>query len=238
MMLSSKVFRLIHDIRFTIPIISHTKYFHHEFKNPEPLKPKDDTKQKVPSDVRHKYKVFRDEDSPEIFDVEEEKERYHIEDEPELDTSEEFLGLNLKHGVHGVFDVEDLVDVLRLENAEDIFVCSVPKEYKYVDYMVVVTGRSYRHMLATAEFVRRVFKKKCFAGENLPKIEGEKSRDWMAMDLGNIALHIFSAQAREHYDLESLWSIGSQYDKESNKPQDPLIELFEKHSNLLNNLKP
>ncbi|XP_055914330.1 mitochondrial assembly of ribosomal large subunit protein 1 [Eupeodes corollae] len=237
-MLSSRVFHVIHDIRLSFPIISYTKYFHHEFNNPEPIKSKDDTTQQIPSNVRNKYKVFRDEDSPEIFDVEEEKERYQIEDEPEQDLNEDFLGLNLEHGVHGVFDVEDLVDVLRMENAEDIFVCTVPKEYKYVDYMVVVTGRSFRHMLATAEFVRRVFKKKRYQGESLPKIEGEKSKDWMAMDLGNMTLHIFSAEAREKYDLESLWSIGSQYDQETNKPKDPLIELFEKHSNLLNNLKP
>lgn len=237
-MLSSRVFRLIRDIRLSVPIITHCKYFHDEFKNPEPLKPKVDTEQKLPSDVRNKYKIFRDEDSQEIFDVEEEKERFQIEDEPEPDVHDDFLGVNLERGVNGVFDVEDLVDVLRLENAEDIFVCTVPKEFKYVDYMVIVTGRSYRHMLATAQFVRRVYKKKCYPGEILPKIEGETCKDWMAMDLGNIALHVFSAQAREKYDLESLWSVGSKYDKECNKPQDPLIDLFEKHSNLLNDIKP
>lgn len=130
------------------------------------------------------------------------------------------------------------MDVLRKENAEDIFVCSVPKELKYVDYMVVCSGRSYRHMLATAEFVRRVYKMKRQKGDVLPRIEGEKSRDWMAMDLGNIALHIFSPTTRESYDLESLWAIGMEYDKEFNKPQDPLVELFEKHSTLLADIKP
>lgn len=44
--------------------------------------------------------------------------------------------------------------------------------------------------------------------------------------LGNIALHIFSPQAREDYDLESLWAIGPQYDHESQKPQNPLGNIF------------
>lgn len=131
-----------------------------------------------------------------------------------------------------------MVDVLRRENAEDIFVCSVPKDFKYVDYLAVCSGRSYRHMLAMAEFVRRMYKIKRQKGDILPKIEGEKSRDWMAMDLGNIALHIFSPTARESYDLESLWAIGVEYDREFNKPQDPLVELFEKHSTLLADIKP
>lgn len=87
-------------------------------------------------------------------------------------------------GKHGVYDVEDLIDVLRKENAEDVFVCSVPKDIKYVDYMVVCSGRSYRHMLAIAEFVRHIYKLKRTKGEILPKIEGESSRQWMALDLG------------------------------------------------------
>lgn len=43
---------------------------------------------------------------------------------------------------------------------------------------------------------------------------------------GNIALHIFSPKAREEYDLESLWAIGSQYDHESQKPHNPLGNIF------------
>ena len=54
--------------------------------------------------------------------------------------------------------------------------------------------------------------------------------------LGNIALHIFSAKAREEYDLESLWAIGSQYDKEVHKQQDPFADLFGNNSNFFNEL--
>lgn len=135
-----------------------------------------------------------------------------------------------KGGLSGIFDIEDLVDVLRQEMAEDIFVCSVPKEMAYVDYMVICSGHNYRHMFAMAEFVRYLCKHKRNESDHLPKIEGGKSRDWIAMDMGNIALHIFSAKAREIYDLESLWSIGIDYDREFNRPKDPLVKLFERHS--------
>ena len=45
-------------------------------------------------------------------------------------------------------------------------------------------------------------------------IEGkkEKNYDWVAMDLKNIALHLFTEQNREVYDLESLWSVGPEFD--------------------------
>lgn len=123
-----------------------------------------------------------------------------------------------------------MVAVLKRDNALDIFVCTVPKHLKYVDYMVVVTARSQRHMKALAEFVRKMYKVKMSGKDLVPRIEGKNSDEWMAIDLGNIALHIFSAKFREHYDLEMLWSVGAEYDTESNKPTDPIYDLFDKHS--------
>lgn len=55
---------------------------------------------------------------------------------------------------------------------------------------------------------------------------------------GNIALHIFSRNARSLYDLESLWSVGSEYDIAYNKADDPLITLLQKHSLYLDGLEP
>lgn len=120
--------------------------------------------------------------------------------------------------------------VLKRDNAVNIFVCTVPKHLKYVDYMVVITARSHRHMKAMAEFVRKMYKVKMNSGDIIPKIEGKNSDEWMAMDLGNIALHIFSANVRKHYDLEMLWSVGADYDTETNKPSDPIYDLFDQHS--------
>lgn len=126
---------------------------------------------------------------------------------------------------------------MKRDNAKDIFVCTIPKEYKYVDYIVVATSRSQRHMKAMAEFVRKMYKIKRHSNDEIPKIEGIKSDEWMAMDLGNIALHIFDRKIRKQFDLETLWSVGSDYDNEMNKPSDPIFELYDQHSILLNNLQ-
>ncbi|KAH8259635.1 hypothetical protein KR026_008184 [Drosophila bipectinata] len=244
-MLATRVFRLVRDKRLSVPIL---RCFHHEFSKPESsatqAKEEGNSGQSLVGGVQNKYKIFRDENSPEIFDVEEARQlEQQLTEEPEVE-EDKYYGLNIKSkwnlnilflkynvyfvsgGVHGVFDVEDLVELLRKENVDDIFVCSVPEDLKYVDHMVICSGRSYRHMLSTAEFVRRMFKIKRVKGDILPRIEGGKSRDWMAMDLGNIALHIFSPQAREEYDLESLWAIGSQFDRESQKPHNPYGDIF------------
>lgn len=137
-----------------------------------------------------------------------------------------------------MFDIQDLVTVLKRENGSNIFVCRVPKSIKYVDYICVVTGLSKRHLNAIAQFVRRIYKHKRNSTDIIPKIEGEDGKDWIAMDLGNIALHIFSDESRKLYDLESLWSIGPEYDRECNKPNEPLVELYERHSIFLSDLTP
>lgn len=61
---------------------------------------------------------------------------------------------------------------------------TVPPKLKYVDYICIVSGRSYRHMLAIAQFIRRLYKKKRNSSDTIPKIEGENSQEWIAMDLG------------------------------------------------------
>lgn len=91
-----------------------------------------------------------------------------------------FLG-----GKTGVFDIEDLCELLRRENARDIFVASVPQDIRYVDYICVVSTRSKRHLLAVAEFVKKVYKKKCYKNDPIPKIEGKNSDEWLALDLGD-----------------------------------------------------
>lgn len=87
-------------------------------------------------------------------------------------------------GVLGVFDIEDLVEVLKRENAQDIFVASMPPEIKYCDYICVATSKSKRHMAAIMQFVRRVYKKKRNSSDLVPTTEGKGGSDWMALDLG------------------------------------------------------
>lgn len=82
-----------------------------------------------------------------------------------------------------------------------------------------------------------MYKKKRTQTDLIPRLEGKGSDEWVALDMGNIALHIFSAEAREKYDLEQLWSVGAKFDAETNKPDDSVVQMFERHSIYLSDLK-
>ncbi|XP_063599240.1 uncharacterized protein LOC134775651 [Penaeus indicus] len=169
-----------------------------------------------------KYEKFSMDKTHIIYDYDEEQRRLAegiVEEETEVEE------LVLERGRTGVFDVEELVDFLREENARDIVVIQVPPEMKYVGYMVVATSLSQRHINALAETIRRIYKKKKNRKDPSLICEG-KSTNWVALDMGNIALHIMKPDIREEYDLETLWTVGAQFDDKCQEVDENPMDLF------------
>ncbi|XP_022115549.2 uncharacterized protein LOC110993556 [Pieris rapae] len=191
------------------------------------------TSNKTSPGIGRKYQLITEKNSPLIG---------HTVDEINLNNqypllSDEFDGINLERGKNGVFEIEDLVELLHRENSRDVFVATVPKHINYVNYICIVTARSKKHIQALAEFVRKVYKRKCSKSDYIPRLEGKDSDQWIALDLGNIALHIFSDKTRKVYDLETLWSVGPEYDEEIHKKSD-VVDILENYSSYLKDLKP
>jgi len=42
---------------------------------------------------------------------------------------------------------------------------------------------------------------------------------------GNIAVHIFMPEARQHYDIETLWTLGPEHDNQQHYVQDDKLNL-------------
>jgi ribosome-associated protein len=69
--------------------------------------------------------------------------------------------------------------------------------------MVIVTGRSDRHVGAIADQLQRKLKEK---GLGRVRVEGLEACDWVLLDTGDIIVHIFRPEVREFYNLEKMWS--------------------------------
>lgn len=89
--------------------------------------------------------------------------------------------------------------------ARDIRVLDVTKLTSITDAMVVASGTSARHVKALSDHVVEQAKQ---AGVKPLGIEGENTRDWILVDLGDVVVHVMLPRVRSFYSLEKLWTVG------------------------------
>ena len=88
--------------------------------------------------------------------------------------------------------------------AVDVHVLDVRHLTTVTDTMVVASGRSDRHVRAIAGAVVEHCKK---AGFRPLGVEGERSGEWVLVDLADVVVHVMLPRVREFYNLEKLWDM-------------------------------
>lgn len=87
--------------------------------------------------------------------------------------------------------------------AEDIVSIDIAGKSALGDYMVVVSGRSNRHVSAISEHLISDLKDE---GLGSARVEGLEAGDWVLIDTGDIIVHVFRPEIREFYNIEKMWS--------------------------------
>ncbi len=90
--------------------------------------------------------------------------------------------------------------------AEDITTINIAGKSALGDYMVVVSGRSNRHVTSIADHLISDLKDE---GLGTPRIEGLEAGDWVLIDTGDIIIHVFRPEVREFYNIEKMWAAPS-----------------------------
>lgn len=71
-----------------------------------------------------------------------------------------------------------------------------------MDYLVIASGTSNRHVKSLADNVCMEAKKQ---GQRPIGVEGEDAGEWVLVDFGDIVVHVMLPATRDFYDLERLW---------------------------------
>ncbi len=88
------------------------------------------------------------------------------------------------------------------KKASGLEVIDVAGRVDYADFLVLMSGRSDRHVTALASAIEealRLNNKRALAVEGLPHA------NWVLMDFGDVVVHVFQDDARSAYDIDALW---------------------------------
>ena len=96
--------------------------------------------------------------------------------------------------------VEEALDDLKAVNTVCMDVSGLTD---VMDYLVICSGTSNRHVKSLADNVCMEAKK---AGQRPLGVEGEDAGEWVLVEFGDVVVHVMLPATRDFYDLERLWS--------------------------------
>ena len=105
--------------------------------------------------------------------------------------------------------LSEAIEAVLDKKAQDAVVLEIKEICSFTDYFLICTGTSTRHNQSIADSVVEALKKQ---GVRPLHIEGHSEAEWILLDYVDFVVHIFSARAREFYDLERLWRGGKRRD--------------------------
>ncbi|CAF1144100.1 unnamed protein product [Rotaria sordida] len=159
------------------------------------------------------------------YTIEEIAQNIHKEHKHEIEKLYEFQKLEInnqpstrdeyRHHINqkkGVFDLDDIVQILRDEHMKDICVIEISPEQQYARYLILATAFSARHLKSTSDYINKLYKAKKKPSDPYLSNECRDGTRWHAMDMGHLVLHLMDAEMREQNDLETLWCVGPKYD--------------------------
>jgi ribosome-associated protein len=105
--------------------------------------------------------------------------------------------------------IEKISSILDMNKAENIETFELIGSDYFADYVVLASSLGERHTIALLDHLKRGLK----PAEEFLYVD--ESGDWVAIDLGDILIHILTPQYRLKYDLESfLKDVAARKNKE------------------------
>ncbi len=95
-----------------------------------------------------------------------------------------------------------VLEALEDVKGRDIQVFNTARLPSMFERVVIASGDSNRQVKALAERVQQRIRE---LGGRVYGIEGERSGDWVLVDLGDVVVHLMHPAVRSFYNLEEIW---------------------------------
>lgn len=98
---------------------------------------------------------------------------------------------------------------LDADKALDIITIDLHDQNALADYMIIASGTSSRHVNALAQKLKTRLEARGVKGI---RFEGLTQSDWVAIDAGDVIIHLFRPEVREFYNMEKMWGAYTAYE--------------------------
>ena len=95
-----------------------------------------------------------------------------------------------------------VVEALEDIKGRDILVYNTARMPSMFERVVIASGDSNRQVKALAERVQDRVRE---SGGRVYGVEGERTSEWILVDLGDVVVHVMHPAVRSYYNLEELW---------------------------------
>ena len=100
--------------------------------------------------------------------------------------------------------VETIIQGIQEKKGSDIVVCNLQGiDSAICSYFVICQGNSPSQVEAITDSIGEYARKSL--NEKPSQVAGLENAQWVAMDFGDVLVHIFLPDIRSYYDLEHLW---------------------------------
>lgn len=94
--------------------------------------------------------------------------------------------------------------ILLDRKAGDVVLLNIAGLSTVADYFLLATAANEPHLKALAEEVAVSLKRQ--ADPPVCRVGGSPQSHWVVVDLIDVVIHLFTAELREYYSLETLWN--------------------------------
>lgn len=101
------------------------------------------------------------------------------------------------------------IQVLDDHKASDIRCLEVSHLTSMMDFMIVASGRSDRHVRSLGDALIEYCKDNDI---EVLGTEGQESAEWILVDLIDVVVHVMLPKTREFYEIEKLWELSPRAD--------------------------
>ena len=101
--------------------------------------------------------------------------------------------------------IEQVIEGIQDKKGKGIVVADLTEiDDTICNFFIICQGNSPSQVTALVESIHE--KARVEAHAKPFAVDGLRNANWVAMDYGEVLVHVFLPEARQHYDLEHLWA--------------------------------